>query len=179
MVSRRCKMIVRAELSKLGLAYDKVDLGEAEIGQQMTPGQTEQLREGLSRSGLSLLEDEKDRLVEKIKTVIIDMVHYREEFPKIKNSDYISTKIGYNYTYLSNLFSAATGTTIEHFIIAHKIERAKELIRYNELNLTEIAWKLHYSSTAHLSSQFKKITGLTPTFFKNLKTPLRIVLEQI
>ena len=109
-------------------------------------------------------------LIEKIKNIIVEMVHYEEELPKVNFSDYLCEKIPYNYTYMANLFSETEGTTIEHFIIKHKIERVKELIIYNELNMTEIADKLHYSSVAHLSHQFKKITGLTPSFFKSLKT---------
>ena len=116
----------------------------------------------------------KSVLIEKIKDVVIEMVHYEDELPKVNFSDYLTEKLGYNYTYLANLFSETEGTTIEHFIIIHKIERVKELIIYDELNLTEIAWKLHYSSVSHLSNQFKKITGLTPSFFKSLKNKKRI-----
>src|SRR5688572_12627866 len=179
MVSIRCKMIVRSELDKLGLTYGTVDLGEVEIKENITPEEYEQLRIALCRSGLELMDDKKAVLIEKIKTTIIEMIHYEDDPPKTKNSDYISKKIGHNYTYLANLFSEATGTTIEHYIIIHKIERAKELIIYNELNLTEIAWKLNYSSVAHLSNQFKKITGLTPTYFKSLKDKRRTLLEDI
>lgn len=179
MVSIRCKMIVKAELDKLGLTFKVVDLGEVEIEEHITPEQNEQLKAALLRSGLVLMDDKKAVLIEKIKTLIIEMVHYEDELPKTKNSEYISSKLNHNYTYLANLFSEATGTTIEHFIIIHKIERAKELIIYNELNLTEIAWKLNYSSVAHLSNQFKKVTGLTPSFFKTLKDKKRTALEDI
>jgi len=179
MVSIRCKMIVKAELDKLGLTFKVVDLGEVEIEEHITPEQNEQLKAALLRSGLVLMDDKKAVLIEKIKTLIIEMVHYEDELPKTKNSEYISSKLNHNYTYLANLFSEATGTTIEHFIIIHKIERAKELIIYNELNLTEIAWKLNYSSVAHLSNQFKKVTGLTPSFFKSLKDKKRTSLEDM
>lgn len=179
MVSIRCKMIVKSELEKLGLHYKTVDLGEVDIEGHISPEQNAQLRVALSRSGLELMDDKKAVLIEKIKTIIIEMIHYEDDPPKTKNSDYISKKLDHNYTYLANLFSEATGTTIEHYIIIHKIERAKELIIYNELNLTEIAFKLNYSSVAHLSTQFKKITGLTPTFFKNLKDKRRTSLEDI
>jgi AraC-like DNA-binding protein len=179
MVSLRCKMIVRAELDNLGLACRVVDLGEVEIEGSISPEQREHLKIALMRSGLELMDDKKAVLIEKIKTTIIELVHYEEELPKIKNSEYIGNKLGQNYTYLAGLFSEATGTTIEHCIIIHKIERAKELIIYNELNLTEIAWKLNYSSVAHLSNQFKKITGLTPTFFKHLKNKRRVMLEDL
>jgi len=135
MVSIRCKMIVKAELDKLGLTFKVVDLGEVEIEEHITPEQNEQLKAALLHSGLVLMDDKKAVLIEKIKTLIIEMVHYEDELPKTKNSEYISSKLNHNYTYLANLFSEATGTTIEHFIIIHKIERAKELIIYNELNL--------------------------------------------
>jgi AraC-like DNA-binding protein len=179
MVSLRCKMIVRTELDNVGLTYGIVDLGEVEVENTITPEQRDHLKIALMRSGLELMDDKKAVLIEKIKTTIIEMIHYEEDPPKTKNSEYISNKLGHNYTYLASLFSEATGTTIEHCIISHKIERAKELIIYNELNLTEIAWKLNYSSVAHLSNQFKKITGLTPTFFKNLKNKRRTMLEDL
>lgn len=172
-------MLVKAELEKLGLHYRVVDLGEVDIQENITPEQHDQLRTALLKSGLDLLDDKRSILIEKIKNVIVEMVHYEDEFPKTKNSDYIGTKLNHNYTYLANLFSEATGTTIEHFIIIHKIERAKELIIYDELNLTEIAWRLNYSSVAHLSNQFKKITGLTPSFFRKLKTKRRTSLEDV
>jgi AraC-like DNA-binding protein len=179
MVSNRCKMLVKAELAKLGLHYRVVDLGEVEIEENITAEQHDLLKTALLKSGLDLMDDKKSILIEKIKNVIVEMVHYEDEFPRTKNSDYISKKLSHNYTYLANLFSEATGTTIEHYIIIHKIERAKELIIYDELNLTEIAWRLNYSSVAHLSSQFKKITGLTPSFFRKLKTKRRISLEDV
>lgn len=172
-------MVVKAELDKLGLHYKVVDLGEVEIEENITPVQTDRLKTALLRSGLDLMDDKKSMLIEKIKNVIVEMVHYEDEFPKTKNSEYIGKKLNHNYTYLANLFSEATGTTIEHYIIIHKIERAKELIIYDELNLTEIAWKLNYSSVAHLSNQFKKITGLTPSFFKQLKTKKLTSLEDL
>ena len=179
MVSIRCKMIVKEELTKLGLHFIVVELGEVDVKEEMTAEQLQQFRAGLSRSGLELMDDQKARLIEKIKNVIVEMVHYAEEMPKIKNSDYISHKLNHDYTYLANLFSETTGVTIEHYIIAHKIEKVKELLLYAELNLTEISYKLNYSSVAHLSNQFKKITGLTPTFFKKLQQKKRITLEDV
>src|SRR6218665_3621499 len=161
MVSIRCKMLVKAELEKLGLTYGIIDLGEIEIKGDITEKQRRELKTNLLRSGLELMDDKKAILIEKIKTVIIEMIHYDDDVPKIKNSEYISKKLQYDYTYLANLFSETTGTTIEHFIIIHKIERVKELMIYDELNLTQISYKLNYSSVAHLSNQFKKITGLT------------------
>ena len=179
MVSNRCKMMVKEELKKLGLHYIVVNLGEVEVMEEMRKEQLEQLKANLIETGLELLDDKKAILIEKIKNVIIEMIHYEDELPKTNFSDYLSEKLDYDYTYLSNLFSESQATTIEHFIIIHKIERVKELILYNELNLTEIAWKMHYSSVAHLSHQFKKITGLTPSFFKSLKDKKRTALENV
>ncbi len=179
MVSIRCKMIVKAELEKLGLQFTAVDLGEANITGPLTTEQWQLLKTRLLQSGLELMDDKKAMLIEKIKNVIVEMVHYSDELPIVKNSEYISDKLGHDYTYLANLFSEATGTTIEHFIIANKIEKVKELLLYDELSLTEISYKLNYSSVAHLSTQFKKATGLTPTFFKQLKNKKRINLENV
>jgi len=172
-------MIVKAELDGLGLLYTAVDLGEANIVGPITTEQRELFKYRLLQSGLELMDDKKAMLIEKIKNVIVEMVHYSDELPTIKNSEYLSHKLGHDYTYLANLFSEATGTTIEHFIIAHKIERVKELLLYDELSLTEISYKLNYSSVAHLSNQFKKATGLTPTFFKHLKNKKRSNLENV
>ncbi|MBL7728056.1 MAG: helix-turn-helix transcriptional regulator [Dinghuibacter sp.] len=179
MVSARCKMLVKAELEKLGLKFCMVDLGEVELKETPSPEQLTNLNQALLQSGLELMEDKRAVLIQKIKTVIIEMVHYADELPRIKNSDYISQQLNYDYTYLAGLFSATTGITIEQFIIAHKIERVKELLIYDELNLTEISYRLNYSSVAHLSSQFKKITGLTPTYFKKLKHQRRTPLESL
>ena len=169
MVSMRCKMLVKAELDKLGLHYTKVELGEVEVMEDINEEQHKQLKDGLMESGLELLEDQKSILIERIKNAIVEMVHYADQLPKINFSNYISEKLNHDYTYLANLFSEVTGVTIEHFIIANKIERVKELLLYDELNLTEISYKMNYSSVAHLSNQFKKVAGLTPTFFKRLK----------
>ena len=179
MVSIRCKMIVKEELKNLGLHYVIVNLGEVEVLEDITAKQREQLRAALLKSGLELMEDKKAMLIEKIKNIIVEMIHYEEELPKVNFSEYLREKTDYDYTYLANLFSETEGVTIEHFIILHKIERVKELILYNELNLTEIARKLHYSSVAHLSNQFKKITGLTPSFFKSLRHKKRVMLENV
>ncbi len=179
MVSFRCKMIVQQKLNKLGLHYGTVDLGEVEIKENLTFPQLNRLRIELLKAGLELMEDKKAVLIERIKNVIVEMVHYSGELAKVKNSDYISEKLNHDYTYLANLFSESTGTTIEQFIIAHKIERVKEYLLYDELNLTEISYKLNYSSVAHLSFQFKKVTGLTPTFYKHLKNKKRTTLENV
>jgi AraC-like DNA-binding protein len=169
MVSIRCKMLVKAELEKMGLHYTTVELGEVNILENISPAQREKLNKALKKAGLELMDDKKAMLVEKIKNVIIEMIHYSDEPPLTKYSVYLSKKLDYDYTYLANLFSEVQGTTIEHFIILHKIERVKELLVYDGLNLTEIADKLHYSSVGHLSNQFKKTTGLTPSHFKKLK----------
>ncbi len=179
MVSLRCKMIVKEELQKLGLHYINVDLGQIEIIGNITLDQREQLRKKLLKSGLELLESKRSILIEKIKNVIIELIHYSDELPKVNYSDYVSDKLGYDYTYLANTFSEVKGITIQQFIIIHKIERVKELLIYEELSLTEISYKMHYSSVAHLSNQFKKITGLTPTFYKQLKNKRRQNLEDL
>jgi AraC-like DNA-binding protein len=178
MVSNRCKMLVKEELKKLGLHFI-VDMGVVDIMENITGEQREQIRVALNQSGLELMDDKKAMLIEKIKNVIIEMIHYTDELPKINFSDYLSEKLNYDYTYLANIFSEVQGITIEKFIISHKIERIKELIIYDELNLTEIAWNMHYSSVAHLSNQFKKNTGLTPSHFKNLKNKRRSPIEEI
>lgn len=180
MVSICCKKIVKTELDKLGLHHSIVDLGEVELKEQLTAEQRTQLKIVLLKAGFELMDDQKAILIEKIKSVIIDMVHYAKEQPKINASDYLVQKLGYDYTYLANLFSEITGITIENYIIAHKIERVKELLLYNELTLTQIAEQLNYSSVAYLSAQFKKVTGLTPTYFKGLKQhKRRISLEDV
>lgn len=172
-------MIVRSVLAGFGLHHGIVDLGEVEIIEDLDTEQREKLKSKLLESGLELMDDKKAILIEKIKNLITDMIHYSDELPRIKNSDYIGEKLNHDYTYLANLFSEATGITIEHYIILHKIERVKELLIYDELNLTEISYKLNYSSVAHLSNQFKKITGLTPSYFKGLKDKKRVALENV
>lgn len=179
MVSIRCKIVVKAVLENLRLNYSTVELGEVEIIGKLSEAKHEQLRSELLKYGLELLEDKKSILVEKIKMVIIEMVHYSDELPNIKFSYYLSEKLNYSYTYLANLFSEVKGMSIQHFIMTHKIERVKELMTYDKLTLSEIAWKLHYSSVAHLSIQFKKITGLTPTHFKNMKHKRLVALENL
>jgi AraC-like DNA-binding protein len=169
MVCTRCKMVVKSELEKLGLHYIMLELGEADIMENMSDEQLDHLSVALRKTGLELMNDKKSILVEKIKTTIIELVHFTDEQIKTNLSDHLTEKLNYNYTYIANLFSEVSGTTIEKFYLAHKIERVKELLVYDELNLTEIADKLHYSSVAHLSNQFKKMTGLTPSYFKNLK----------
>ena len=172
-------MLVKEELKKLGIRYASVDLGEAEILENLDESQRAQIKTALLKSGLELMTDKRAILIEKIKNSIVEMIHYNDELPKINFSDFISKKLNYDYTYLANLFSETEGTTIEQFILRHKIERVKEFIIYDELSLTEIAAKLHYSSVSHLSNQFKKLTGLTPSFFKSLKNKRRSNLENV
>ena len=169
MVSNRCKMVVKAELDKLGLHYTRIELGEVEVMEEITQEQHNQLKYGLLQAGLELMEDQKSILIERIKNAIVELIHQSNDLPKVNFSDYISDKLKHDYTYLANLFSEVTGETIEHYMITHKIEHVKELLLYGDLNLTEIAYLLNYSSVAHLSNQFKKMTGLTPTYFRNLK----------
>lgn len=179
MVSLRCKMVVKEELKKLGLHYVNVDLGTVEILEKITDLQKEQLHKNLKVFGLELLDDKRKIIIERIKSVIIEMIHYSEEMPKVNYSDYISEKLGYDYTYLANTFTEVKGITIQQYIILHKIERVKELLLYDEVNLTEISYMLHYSSVSHLSNQFKKVTGLTPSFFKKLKEKRKGNLEDL
>jgi AraC-like DNA-binding protein len=179
MVSARCKMAVKDELKKLGLHFILVELGEVEIMEDITEGQLEELRAGLLVLGLELMDDKRAVLIEKIKTIIIEMVHHTNEGLKINFSNFLSEKLNHSYNYLANLFSEVQGITIEQFIILHKIERIKELIIYDELNITEIAWKMNYSSVQHLSNQFKKATGLSPSHFKQLKDKRRSPIEDI
>lgn len=169
MVSHRCKMKVKEELTKLKLHYLKVKLGEVALKEAITAKNRALFKLALSKSGLVLMDDKKAMLIEKIKNVIIMMIHHTEVLPQVNFSTHLSNQLAYDYTYLSNLFSETEGNTIEHFILLHKIEKIKELIIYDELNLTEIAYKLQYSSIGALSNQFKKVTGLTPSFYKTLK----------
>jgi AraC-like DNA-binding protein len=179
MVSLRCKMVVEEELLRLGLRHGAIDLGVVEILDDITEEQRLLFKANLLKSGLELLDDKRSILIEKIKNVITEMIHHSDEVPNTNYSNYISEKLGYDYTYLSNIFSEVNGITIQQFIIINKIERVKELLLYDELNLTEISYKLHYSSVAHLSNQFKKVTGLSPSFFKQLKRKRKENLEDI
>lgn len=168
MVCQRCRMAVKEALSNPGLHDIIIDLGVVEIEESITPQRHEQLKVNLSRSGLELMDDKTSILIDRIKTVIIEMIHDHDELSNINYSDYISEKLSYDYTYLSNIFCRVKGITIQHFIIVHKIEKVKELLSYGRLNLAEISYKLHYSSVSHLSNQFKKITGLSPSFYKTM-----------
>lgn len=179
MVSLRCKLMVKEELKKLNIKYVVVDLGVVEILEDISPDQRETLRINLLKSGLELLDDNRSIMIEKIQNTVVEMIHYSNELPKINFSVHISEKLGYDYTYLSNMFAEVKGITLQNFIIMHKIEKVKELLLYNELNLTEISYLLQYSSVAHLSNQFKKITGLTPSFYKQMKKKRNVNLENL
>ncbi|RKN82461.1 helix-turn-helix domain-containing protein [Ulvibacterium marinum] len=179
MVSQRCKILVSQELRKLDLDYTALDLGMVQINGDITLEKRTLFGQNLLKSGLELLDDTKNILIERIKTAIIEMIHHTDEIPKTNYSGYLSEKLGYDYTYLSNTFSEVKGTTIQHYIINHKIEKVKELLLYDELNLTEISHRLHYSSPSHLSNQFKKVTGLTPSFFKKMKKKRQQNLENL
>lgn len=179
MVSLRCKLMVENELKLLGLHAVVVELGVAEIVEDISAETRSKLRSNLLKTGLELLDDKRSILIESIKNVIIEMIHHSDELPANNYSEYISAKLNYDYTYLSNIFSAVRGVTIQQYIIINKIERVKELLLYDQMSLTEIAHKLHYSSVAHLSNQFKKITGLTPSFFRALKKARSQNLEDV
>ncbi|STC98445.1 DNA-binding transcriptional regulator MelR [Chryseobacterium carnipullorum] len=172
-------MVVQDALDSLNINYVGIELGLVETLEKTSDDKRAKLAEILIKSGLQLLDDKKSILIEKIKSVIIDMVHYSDELPKQNFSDYLSEKLGYDYTYLANTFSEVKGITIQHYIINHKIEKAKELLLYDELNLTQIAYKVNYSSVAHLSNQFKKVTGLSPSFYKQLGQKRKQNLEDL
>jgi len=179
MVSNRCKIAVKEELKKLGLHFIIVDLGEVEIMETLSVDQREIVRMVLLNLGYELIDDKRAILIERIKNTIIEMVHRSNEPIKTNFSVFLAEKLNHDYTYLANLFSEVQGITIEQFIILHKVERIKELIIYGEENITEIAWRMNYSSVAHLSNQFKKATGLSPSHFKQLKDRRRSPIEDL
>ncbi|MFC4261555.1 helix-turn-helix domain-containing protein [Ferruginibacter yonginensis] len=179
MVSLRCKLVVKDALLALNIPYKSIELGVVELTEDISKQQQQQLKENLLLTGLEVLDDKKAILIDKIKNVIIEMVHYADELPNVNYSTYISNKLNHDYTYLSNAFSEVKGITIQQYIINHKIEKVKELLMYGELNLTEISYKFNYSSVAHLSNQFKKVTGLSPSYFKKLKKQRKTNLEDI
>jgi AraC-like DNA-binding protein len=179
MVNMHCKMAVKEELKKLGLHFIFVNMSVVDIMENITIDQREQIRMALSKSGLELIDDKKAVLIEKIKNLILEMIRQTDGLSKTNFSDYLSEQLDYDYSCLASLFSEGYGTSIEEFIIFHKIERVKELIIYNELSLSEIAWKMDFNSVSHLSSQFKKITGLAPSHFKKLNEKRRVLIEDI
>jgi len=179
MVSTRCKIAVKEVFRNLGLVYSNVELGEVEIAEILTDEKLKDLKISLLNIGFELIEDRRAILIERIKNIVIDMVHHSDSQIKVNFSDYLSEKLKYDYTYMANVFSEEQGLSIEQFIISHKVERIKEYIIYDELNMTEIAFKMNYSSVAHLSGQFKKVTGLTPSYFKKLKMKRLEPIENI
>ena len=171
--------MVRSELEKLGIHGSIVDLGMVELPKDLTACEYEELKKNLAVSGLELLDDRKSILIERIKNAIVELIHSPEEIPRVNISDYLSTKLNYDYTYLANVFSEVKGISIQQFFIIHRIERVKELLLYDELNLTEIAYSMQYSSVAHLSNQFKKVTGISPSYFKQLRLKRLRNLENV
>ncbi|RYG01173.1 MAG: AraC family transcriptional regulator [Chitinophagaceae bacterium] len=179
MVCNRCKTAVRAEFEKLGILPESVELGEVSIAHELSSQQKELLGSALENLGFELIDDRKSRVISKIKTLIIDLIQKKDGDLKVNLSAYLSSELHQDYNTLSALFSDVEGTTIEQFFIAQKIERVKELLVYDELSLTEIAYQLNYSSVAHLSNQFKKVTGLTPTHFKTIGSAKRKPLDEV
>jgi len=179
MVCGRCKMVVKSELDKLGLQTIAVELGEVELQDDITDSQKEILLKNLQALGFDFIDDKKSKTIEKIKNLIVDLVHHKNSELKVNLSDYLVENLNQDYSTLSNLFSEIENTTIEKYFISQKIEKVKELLIYNELSLSEIADMLNYSNVAHLSNQFKKITGFTPTYFKQLKDKKRIQIENL
>lgn len=179
MVCNRCIMVVQQELEKLGLDVRNVTLGEVTLGREATSKEKEQIESILVPLGFELIDDKKSRIIEKIKTIIIDLVHHQDNDTKTNLSELLSSELHHDYNYLSNLFSEVEGTTIEKYFIAQKIEKVKELLVYDELSLSEIAYRLNYSSVAYLSNQFKKVTGLTPSHFKQIREEKRKPLDKV
>lgn len=179
MVSLRCKMMVKSELEKLGIDYKSVELGEVQLVEPLSESKRQILKTALHKSGLELMDDKKAMMIEKIINIIVEMVHYSDELPPVNFSIFLQEKMKLDYHKMAEIFSKTKGVTIEHFVILHKVERIKELITYDQLNLTEISYRMHYSSVAHLSRQFKQVTGLTPTFYKNLSRRERKNLEDL
>ena len=179
MVCNRCIMVVKNELDKLGLEARSVGLGEAVLDEEITGKQIKQLEAVLIPLGFELIDDKKIRIIEKIKSIIIELVHHQDNNSKTNLSEVLSSRLHHDYNYLSNLFSEIEGTTIEKYFIAQKIEKVKELLAYDELSLSQIAFQLNYSSVAYLSNQFKKVTGLTPSQFKQVRTEKRKPLDEV
>ncbi|MCG3165031.1 MAG: hypothetical protein POELPBGB_00791 [Bacteroidia bacterium] len=179
MVCSRCKMVVKSELEKLGLRPLAVDLGEVEIADELEGYQRQDIHAALQKFGFALLDDKKSIIIERIKNMIVDLVQNKNNQLKTNLSDYLSRELNHDYTYITNLFTQVEGTTIEQYFIAQKIERVKELLVYDEMSLSEIAYQLNYSSVSHLSKQFKKVAGLTPSHYKQLKEKKRNPLEEL
>lgn len=179
MVCNRCIMVVENELKQLGLPSVSIRLGEVELEKELTPEQKVELSKALTMVGFELIDDRRSRIIEKIKNTIIDTVHHQHDDKKFNLSAVLSKELNHDYNYLSNLFSEVEGTTIEKYFIAQKIEKVKELLVYDELSVSEIAFQLNYSSVAYLSNQFKKVTGLTPSHYKQIKEEKRKSLDKV
>ncbi|MBP9134200.1 MAG: helix-turn-helix transcriptional regulator [Saprospiraceae bacterium] len=179
MVCNRCIMAVQDKLDQLGLIAKRVTLGEVTLENELSPMSKDTLEKALTSLGFELIDDKKSRLIEKIKNIIIDLVHYQDNDVKTNLTELLSNSLHHDYSYLSNLFSEVEGTTIEKYLIAQKVEKVKELLVYDELTLSEIAFRLNYSSVAYLSNQFKKVTGLTPSYFKQIKADKRKPLDMV
>lgn len=179
MVCNRCKMVVESELEKLGINPVKVELGEVTLGRELSAGEKSKVDEALQKVGFLIIDDKKSRLIEKIRTLIVELVHRENSALKNNLSEYLSSHLNHDYTYMTNLFSEVEGTTIEKYFIAQKVEKVKELLVYDELTLSEIAFQLNYSSVAYLSNQFKKVTGLTPSHFKNIQEVKRKSIDEV
>ncbi|MGE6353357.1 helix-turn-helix domain-containing protein [Flavobacterium sp. NPDC079362] len=179
MVCNRCIMVVENELEKLDLDFTNITLGEVTLAKELNPEKRNALEAALIPLGFEVIDDKKSRIIEKIKNSIIDLVHHQDNDTKSNLSDLLSEKLNHDYNYLSNLFSDVEGTTIEKYFIAQKVEKVKELLVYDELSLSEIALRLNYSSVAYLSNQFKKVTGLTPSHFKQIREEKRKPLDKV
>ena len=179
MVCNRCILVVQNELDKLGIEATNIKLGEITLKKDLTTTEREALENVLDPLGFQVIDDKKSRMIEKIKNVIIDLVHHQDNDAKTNLSDVLSDALHHDYNYLSNLFSDIEGTTIEKYFIAQKVEKIKELLVYDELSLSEIADRMNYSSVAYLSNQFKKVTGLTPSHFKQIREDKRKPLDKV
>lgn len=179
MVCNRCILVLQHEFDRLGLAVKNISLGEVTLDKELTPDEKNKVEEAIIPLGFQVIDDKKSRIIEKIKNVIIDLVHHRDNDTRTNLSDVLSSKLHHDYNYLSGLFSEVEGTTIEKYFIAQKIERVKELLVYDELSLSEIASRMNYSSVAYLSNQFKKVTGLTPSHFRQIREDKRKPLDQV
>lgn len=179
MVCQRCIMAVRSILDELGIRFTSIRLGEVDLHDEPSGQVMQELSARLTGIGFELIDDRKGRIIEKIKNAVIELVHHSSDTPKTNLSDHLAEKLHYDYNYLSRLFSDIEGTTIEKYFIAQRIEKVKELLVYDERSLSEIAWQMGYSSVAHLSNQFKKVTGLTPSHFRQIRAEKRKPLDEV
>lgn len=180
MVCNRCIKVVKDEFARLHLTIEEIELGKVSVSSSLSKEKVDEVRKVLDENGFELIDDKKSQIIDRIKTLVIEKIHYSaHDFESVNTSDFLSKELGHDYSYLSNLFSSVEGITIEKYIINQKIEKVKELLVYDELSLSEIAYQLGYSSVQHLSNQFKKVIGLTPSHFKKLKENKRKPLDQV